>query len=216
MPQPECSTITAIEPQARNRDRFNVFVDGEWVTGVHAEVAAASGLRVGQVISGDQLQALSQAEETRKVRESALRLLGYRARSRAELRQRLLQKSYESGVVEEVLAALDRCGLINDTEFSEAWVRSRTGSRPQGRNRIAAELRQKGVARDVIDEALKSVDPDTEMDLALAVGRRKMEQLRDEDLYAARRKLGSLLLRRGFGGEVCVKVLDILLRNEDR
>ncbi|MGV3722548.1 MAG: regulatory protein RecX [Actinomycetota bacterium] len=215
MTQPECSTITAIEPQARNRDRFNVYVDGEWVAGVHAEVVVASGLRVGQVISTDRLQALSHAEETRKARESAYRLLGYRARSRSELRQRLLQKGYEGGVVEEALAAVDRSGLINDAEFSASWVRARTGSKPHGRTRIAAELRQKGVARDVIDEALKAVDPDTEMDLALAVGRRKMEQLRDEDPHSARRKLGSLLLRRGFGGDICVKVLDILLRSED-
>lgn len=215
MTHPECSTITAIEPQARNRDRVNVFLDGDWAAGVHAEVAAAAGLRVGQIITTDQLQELSRSEEMRKVRESALRLLGYRARSRAELRQRLLQKGFESSLVDEVLAALDRSGLINDAEFSESWVRARTGSRPMGRTRIAAELRQKGVDREVIDEALRTVDPDVEMDLALAVGRRKMEQLRDVDLHSARRKLAAALMRRGFPSEVCVRVLDILMRSDE-
>jgi regulatory protein len=213
--RPECSSITAIEPQVRYRDRYNIYVDGEWAAGVHAEVVAVAGLRVGQPVTLTELQALLRAEELRRVRDSALQFLGYRARSRVELRRRLLQKGYDVELVEETLALLDRNGLVNDAEFSQSWVRARTGSKPMGPNRIAAELRQKGVDREVIDEALEAVDRDVEMDLALAVGRRKIEQLRDEDPRTARRKLGAVLMRRGFTSEVCVRVLDILLRSDE-
>lgn len=213
--QPESSSITAIEPQVRYRDRFNIYVDGEWVAGVHAEVVAVAGLRVGQAVTVTELQELMRAEELRRVRDSALQFLGYRARSRVELRRRLQQKGYDAELIEETLAALDRNGLINDAEFSQSWVRARTGSKPMGPNRLAAELRQKGVDRELIDEALQVVDQDVEMDLALAVGRKKIEQLRDEDLRTARRKLGAILMRRGFTSEVCVKVLDILLRSDE-
>jgi regulatory protein len=214
MTHPECSSITAIEPQVRNRDRVNIYVDGDWVVGVHAEVAVVAGLRVGQAISAEELQALVRAEELRHVRESALRFLGYRARSRVEIRRRLLQKGYDPDLVEEALVALDRSGLINDAEFSQSWVRARTGSRPMGPSRIAAELRQKGVDREVIDEALQAVDPDAETALALTVGRRKIEQLRGEDPRAARRKLGAALMRRGFSSEVCARVMDLLMRED--
>lgn len=215
MSRPECSSITAIEPQVRHRDRVNVYVDGEWVAGVHAEVAAAAGLRPGQAITAEELLALVRAEELRRVRDSALRFLGYRARSRAEVRRRLLEKGFDEGLIDETVSALERSGLINDAEFSQSRVRARTGSRPLGPIRIAAELRQKGVERELIDEALEAVDPETEMDLALAVGRRKIEQLRGEDLRTARRKLGAALMRRGFSSEVCVKVLDKLLRDDE-
>lgn len=215
MSHPECSTITAIEPQARNRDRVNVFIDGQWVTGVHAEVAVAAGLRVGQVIGAEQLRELTHAEEVRKARDGALRLLGYRARSRAELRGRLLQKGYDPGLVEEVLAGLERSGLINDAEFSESWVRARTGSRPMGRSRIAAELRGKGVDRELIDEALRGLEPDVELDLALAVGRRKIAQLRTADGPTARRRLGLALMRRGFPPDVCRRALDLLIQADE-
>jgi SOS response regulatory protein OraA/RecX len=67
----------------------------------------------------------------------------------------------------------------------------------------------------LIDEALLAVDQGKEMDLALAVGRQKIEQLRDEDYRTARRKLGAILMRRGFTSEVCFKVLDILLRSDE-
>jgi regulatory protein len=208
---PERSTITAIEPQVKDPDRVSIFVDGEFVLGTHSEVAAAAGLRVGQAISVPQLQKLARDEEARRARESALSLLGYRARSRNELQRRLQRKGYDPELVEETLDGLARSGLINDAEFSQSWVRARTGSRPMGPNRIAAELRQKGVDRELIDQALEAVDPDMELDLALEVGRRKVEQLQGEDVRTARRKLAASLMRRGFSWDVCARVLDIVL-----
>jgi regulatory protein len=212
MSPPEPSTITAIEPQVKRRDRISIFVDREWVLGTHAEVAAAAGLRVGQPVTVPELQELARAEERKCAQESALNLLGYRARSRAELQRRLEQKGFEAPVVEEALAALTRGGWIDDAEFSQSWVRSRTGSRPMGRSRIAAELRQKGVQRETIDQALEGVNRDVELELALKVGRTKVEQMRGVDPQVARRKLGALLMRRGFGWEVCARVLDIVLQ----
>jgi regulatory protein len=170
---------------------------------------------VGDCVSVPDLQALARKEELRRVRDSALLLLGYRARSRAELRRRLERKGYDPDLVEEALAALGRNGLVNDAEFSQSWVRARTGSRPMGRNRIAAELRQKGVERETIEQALEPLDPGVEADLALAVGRQKVEQLRGEDLRTARRKLGAALMRRGFSWEIVAGVLDRLLRVDE-
>jgi regulatory protein len=213
----ERSTITAIEAQVKNRERVSIFVDGEFALGMHAEVAAQAGLRVGDAASVAELEKLARAEELRRVRESALSYLGYRARSRAEIQRRLAQKGYDPELIQEALEALARSGLVNDAEFSQAWVRARTASRsrPLGPNRIAAELRQKGVERELIEEALQPVDPAAELDLALRVGRQKVEQLRGEDRPTARRKLGAALMRRGFGWEVCSRALDILLTDEE-
>jgi regulatory protein len=213
--QSERTFITAIEPQVRDPARVSVYVDGEFAVGVHSEVAAAVGLRVGQAVSVPDLQALARAEERRRARDSALALLGYRARSREELRRRLDRKGYAPEVVEETVASLERSGLINDAEFSQAWVRQRTGARPMGPRRLAAELRQKGVEREIVQEALEAVDPERELDLALTVGRQKVEQMRGEDPRSARRKLASALMRRGFSWEVSARVLDILLRPDD-
>lgn len=215
MADPESSSITAIEPQVKRPDRVSVFVNGEFALGMHLEVAAAAGLRVGQTVNVQKLQELARAEELRRVRDSALHFLGYRARSRLEVRRRLTQKGYEPELIDETLQALARSGLIDDAEFSRSWVRARTGGRPMGPNRIAAELRQKGVERELIEEALEPVDPETELGLALAAGRRKVEQLRQEDPRTARQKLGAALMRRGFSWDICSKALDILLRADD-
>lgn len=216
MAPPEPCYITAIEPQPKRPERVSLFVDGEFALGLLGEVAAAAGLRVGQAVDVERLRHLAREEERRQAQECALRFLGYRARSRAEIRRRLERGGYEPEVIEEALDSLARSGLIDDAEFSESWVRARTGSRPMGPQRIALELRQKGVARDVIDDALQAVDPDRELDLALAVGRRKFEQMQGQAATPdGRRRLAAFLRRRGFSWEVCARVLDILLQPGD-
>ena len=211
----EPSAITAIEPQARAPDRVSIFVDGEFAAGVHAEVAAAAGLRVGQAITATELVEVLHDEERRKARESAFVLLGHRARTRSELKMRLVRKGFDAALVEETLESLERSRLVDDEEFTRSWIRARTGSRPMGPVRIAAELRQKGVDRELVEEGLQALDRDRILDLALIVGRQKAEQLRGEDVRTARRKLGNTLLRRGFSWDICASVMDIVLRSDE-
>jgi regulatory protein len=215
MTQPEEFIITAIEPQARRRDRVSIFVNGEFALGVHAEVAIGAGLSVGQTVDVPALRELAAGEELRRAREAALRLLGYRARSRAEIERALKRKGYEEPVIATVVANLGRSELIDDAEFSRSWVRART-SRPMGSQRIAAELRQKGVEPEVVDEALEAISPEAELEGALSIGRAKTERLRGDDPVTARRKLLGVLRRRGFSWDVCSRALNILLPEGDR
>src|SRR5438874_318192 len=149
----ELSRVTAIEPQAKRAGRVSVFIDGKFALGLHEEVAAALGLTVGQVLSEEELGRAAAAESRRRALDSALRLLGYRARSRAEMRQRLSRKGYEEEIVDEALAWLEAHGLLDDAQFSQAWVESRADAHPMGRERLAWELRGKGVDGETVADA---------------------------------------------------------------
>lgn len=209
------SVVTAIEPQVRSPERVSIFVDGQFTLGVFAEVVILAGVKVGERVSVDDLRALAHAEELRRARDTALVFLGYRARSRLEISRRLSRAGYSPEAIEETLVALARMNLVNDAEFSNSWARARTRSKPLGPNRIKAELRQKGVDRDVIDQALEFLDPALQLELALQAGRKKLDSLRGEEPAAARKKLAAALSRRGFSWDICSKVLDTLLRESE-
>ena len=93
------------------------------------------------MITEEELQAAAAAETRRRALDSALRLLGYRGRSRVEMRQRLLRKGYEEEIVNEAVRWLEEHGLLDDAQFSQAWVESRSQAQPMGRGRLAWELR---------------------------------------------------------------------------
>ncbi|GAA1902557.1 regulatory protein RecX [Williamsia serinedens] len=140
--------------------------------------------------------------------DSALRLLGVRARSHAELRTRLLDKDFSPAQVEETLARLTEMGLIDDAEFARQWVESRHRNNGRGRIALRNELRGKGVDPAVAESALALVGDDDERDRAADLLDRKTASLSAADIAdrADRdkhtRRLVAMLARRGYPANV--------------
>lgn len=79
-------------------------------------------------------------------------LLGRRAYTEAELRQRLLRRSLAEAECDRVLARLKELQLLDDRVFTGAYLRSRAQER--GRLALRQELRRKGVDDEVVSEAM--------------------------------------------------------------
>ncbi|HEY8478131.1 MAG TPA: RecX family transcriptional regulator [Chloroflexota bacterium] len=204
--------VTAIEPQARRRDRFNVFLDGRYAFALDGALAA--GLRVGHVLSDDEVAAFQRRDAEQRAFDAALSLLGYRRRSERELRQRLARKGFAADLVEAALERLRRLGLVDDVAFARSWVEARLGGRPRGPAAVKSELRQKGVSREIVGEAIAPIE-ESEEELAFALARQRVPSLRGLDRTTFRRRLGSMLLRRGFGYGVAQRVVDALWQERE-
>lgn len=137
------------------------------------------------------------------VRERCLNLLAVQPRTRAELERKLSQAGAPDEVVAGVLDRLTQVGLIDDTAYAEAYVRTGVGVRRRGTRSLRAELRTRGVAPEVIDLAAGQVDDDDERATALALASRRAQGLARLAPEVQRRRLTGLLLRRGF----CVAVV---------
>ncbi|GAB2780093.1 recombination regulator RecX [Halomonas shantousis] len=92
-------------------------------------------------------------------RDDAIRLLGRREYSRAELMTRLRARGHESVAINEALDALAEQGLQSDTRFAEVFVRSRI-MRGQGPVKIRAELGARGIDSSLIAMSLEAVEVD--------------------------------------------------------
>jgi len=202
--------ITAIDAQERRGNRRSIFINGKFALGVDETVIADLCLHVGQEISEEELGRIVRAELLSKARERALRLLEYRARSRAELARRLRQAGFAEDIIEEVLERLSDIGFVDDARFSQSWVESRSVGRGIGKARIKWELRQKGVEADLVEEALSEIDEETEYKSAVLAARAKWEKDHSPDAGAKRRRLASYLQRQGFVWDVIKRVINEL------
>ncbi|MBC3185382.1 regulatory protein RecX [Corynebacterium sp. zg-331] len=137
------------------------------------------------------------------VRESALGLLDYRARSRRELQRRLLDKDYDPALVTEVLNDLQEVGLVDDAAFAQEWVRQRSRGRGKSSRALAQELKDKGVADRECQEALGQISREEERETARGLARKKASGIKEvprdyrgqaKDL----RRVVGVLARRGF------------------
>ncbi len=150
---------------------------------------------------------LTEKKSTR-AKSAAYRLLTYRPRSRAEIIEKLLEKGFDSTVIEPVLEDLERYGYVNDRQFAEQWTAGRLRLRGFGRHRIERELRDKGIGRDIIAATLANVcNDEIEMRTARASAERKLKMLRSFDREIRRRRLAAFLERKGFSYDIIRTVL---------
>lgn len=98
----------------------------------------------------------------------ALRLLGHRERSTAELRSRLSDDGYPRSVIDPLLSRLAGYGYLDDARFAEDYTRTKR-SAGWGRRRISRGLADKGIESELADSILDAHAPDAEeIDRALA------------------------------------------------
>jgi regulatory protein len=133
--------------------------------------------------------------------QQALNLLDKRPRSQAEIRRSLARHGIAEDTIQEVLQRLARSGLVNDEQFASLWVENRQEFRPRSRKALAFEMRQKGIARDAIDQALGSITDQDEKELAYQAASRQARKYAGLEWQAYRQKMAGFLARRGFNYE---------------
>ena len=193
--------ITAIRVQQRNPNRANVYIDGQFAFGL--ELVEAAKLSRGQHLSDQDIATLKTIDEVGRAYESAMRFLSYRPRSKSEVVQRLRKKDFPEPAIDAALERLARVGLLDDRAFAEYWISNREQFKPRGRYALRHELRQKGVASDIIDGLLEELD---ETENAYRAAMRRLSTWERLDSEAAQRKLSAYLQRRGFGYDVIQEV----------
>jgi regulatory protein len=157
------------------------------------------------------------ASREEQARAHCLRLLTARARTRAELAGRLEKRGFPDDVSARVLDRLADVGLIDDEDFAEQWVRSRTVHAGKGKRALAAELRTKGVDEDVIAGALAEIDADAERTRAEQLVADKLRRARlDDDAEETKliRRLVGMLARRGYNQSMALDVVKVALAGE--
>ncbi len=193
--------ITAIEPQ-KNRNRVNIFLDGEFAFGL-ARITAAL-LKVGDVLTEERINELKNKDESERALQQALLFLSYRARSEKEIKQNLLKHEYSENIIEQTVERLRENKLANDGEFAKTWVENRSTFRPRSRRALSMELRQKGLDEETVKTAVADLDENA---LAYESARKRAPRLKGQEWSEFRKKLSEYLARRGFAYAVSISVV---------
>ncbi len=153
-----------------------------------------------------------EAEEAKAaVRRRALLLLDVRARSRHELRGRLLDLEFDPVVIDDVLDDLAGVGLLNDAVFAHEWVRQRHARRGKSARVLDRELRDKGIDAGTRSDALEQIDPSDEEQMARSLAERKARSVRDipadrSESDKVLRRIVGVLARRGFNQGMSLRI----------
>jgi regulatory protein len=203
--------ITALRTGKGRSQRVNIYLDGQFAFSLDSEVVTREGLQTEQLLSGEQVEALVESDQHQRCLSAATRYLSYRPRSESELRERLRRRSFDTETTEAVISQLKEQGLVDDTAFARYWAENRESFSPRSRWLTRVELRQKGIADDIIAGAVNGIDDEASAYKAAVSRAHSLRQVGYEDF---RRRLGEYLKRRGFSYGVISHTVEQLWRDQ--
>lgn len=197
--------ITDIKQQVKRADRYSVYGDGKYLFSFSEAELLATGLRINQEFTDDELAELRAKAVIDKGYDSALNLISRRPRSEWELRDYLKRKDYDPDASQEIINKLHDRGHINDEDFARRWVENRRLLKATSQRRLKQELRQKRIDDDIIEQVLAADETD-EVELLKELIERKRQQTKYQDEL----KLMQFLARQGFGYDKIKQALEEL------
>ena len=180
---------------------MNVYLDDEFAFGLAAFTAVS--LRIGQHLTEADIDKLKIADSQETAKQAAIRFIEQRPRSAAEVRRRLRQKGFDEAAIAHAIERLQAVELLDDLAFARYWVDQRETFKPRSQMALRQELQQKGVSRDIIDEAIVPVD---DMASARRLAEKQAPRWRNLEEEAFRAKMAGYLQRRGFPYDIIKQV----------
>lgn len=144
-------------------------------------------------------------DEGRRAYLAALRMLGRRALSVQETVDRLRRRRFGEAAAGEAVARLLAEGALDDRAYARAYIHDRLLLHPVGRRALRGELLRRGVAAEVVEEALTNLDADREAEVVRAY--LCQHGFQPDCAGEERRRWRGRLLQRGFCGEAIRKAL---------
>ncbi len=144
--------ITAITPQRHDTKRCNIEVDGRFFCGMQLLTVMEQRLKVGSVVTEEELSRLQLEGEKQTAFDKALSHISSSMKTEKDIRDFLRRKGYLQDVSDYVVEKMKGYGFLDDGAYARAYAES-AGKR-KGSRLIRAELRRKGVADGDIDAAL--------------------------------------------------------------
>jgi regulatory protein len=181
------SQITKIEA-TRNKDRVNVYVDGEYSFSTSLEILFKYKLNLNSQIDLEKIKAVAYEDNYLKGKEYALKLIEGSSKTKKQIIDKLVTKGYDQNIINRIINFTDEYNLM-----------------------------AKGIPQDIIANKLASIDINDEVASARSLAIKKYNTLRksEEDNKKLCKKLGDFLIRKGYSLDITKKIVSEILNEEN-
>ena len=198
-------------------------VDGRYLLTLHIQEAERHSLTKDREVTGAELDLWLLESQTLFAKDYAMAILSRRSISEKELLDKLLQKPHSENISPEdweqaAEAAVERMkelGLVDDEDYAGKLARDLSHLRKLGPRRIRQELMQKGVDRELAEEAVEDLDQNPQEDIMeLLEGKfARLAQAAGEGEPKEKQRLIGRLLRMGYGYSDIRQAWDLYLED---
>ncbi len=203
--------ITKIEKQKNNSERYNIYADGKFYTGMGKEELLSLRLKEGDIIEENVLLAGIKEDEFLRALNKSGQYIGGGRKTQKQVEDYLIKKGFDEEIISRVIQRLKEYRYIDDAEYARAYIQQNA---LKGGQAVKFALLRRGVDKQTIAEALDERNDDCELEGALRAGKAYIKGRSFKDMREARSKLFQALARRGFDYDIINAAAESLLKEE--
>jgi regulatory protein len=142
-----------------------------------------------------------------EVLDKMAKYCAYQERCVKDVRDKLMSFDIAREDREKILGYLLDNRFANDERFAKNFVRGKINQSGWGLNKIRFHLVQKGIAKEIIDEALEQTDEDVYRQRLIDILNTKAKTVKAANDFEKKRKLAAYAMQKGFEGNLVWEVL---------
>ena len=174
--------ISKIEIQKNNKEKVNIFVDGEYSFSLSLKGVNKYGLYNGRNISENEIKEIKDEDEKELAFLFLLDKISYKMFTEKEIRDKLIKKGFEIDSINYSLEKAKEYGYINDSYYAKCFIEQRGIPNKWGQQVIYQKLFQKGIDKNIIKESLNEFfDEEDEKENCYLLACKKMNSIKDFD-----------------------------------
>jgi len=192
--------ITSIKQQ-KNKNRVNVYLDDKFGFGIDLDNFVLLHLKVDQELTDEEVVEIVKKAEFQKDWGKVLRFAMVRPRSEKEIKDYFKRKNFDALMHDNLVKKLKHLELLDDEKFAKWWIDQRVQFKNKSKRVIQMELRQKGIDKNIIDDAFGETVID-EGKMARELLEKKAYKWKKLEPRLARQKMSQYLAGKGFSWDV--------------
>ncbi len=200
--------ITKIEPQKKNKKRYNLYSEDIFLFGISEDTYVHFNIYSGKDYSDDQIKDIYNFEQVNRCLNQAYRFLSRRAHLETELARKLKQKGYGENIISEAINKLYALKYLDDRQFIHQFIKDAVKLKKIGPFLIKKKLLEKGAGTGLINEYIEILYPEhKQLTNAATLLSKKAATLNTGDAFTFRHKLSAYIKSKGFPWEIVEQVL---------
>ncbi|MCP4582908.1 MAG: hypothetical protein GY839_14960 [candidate division Zixibacteria bacterium] len=208
--------ITSLDKIKRLKGWYELWLDKAVSFPVNDELILKHMLRIGSLLEPSEIKSIREQGEYFFLRKKALDALARRRLSEKELRRKLKPVPKSSTYIDRLMEDLREHGLVDDLYYAGAVIHTQIAGGSKSKRYIQNKLYQKGVAKEIAEQAIESELAEyDEYEAALRIAVKKYKTVRDLPLLKGKKRIADFLRGRGFGWDIINPVLNEIFTEEN-
>ena len=142
-----------------------------------------------------------------QVLDKMAKYCAYQERCVKDVKDKLRTFDISQEAKDKILEYLLENRFVNDERFAKSFVRGKINQSGWGVNKIRFHLIQKGIDKDIIEEALGQIDEEVYRQRLIDILKAKSKTVKAENDFEKKRKLAAYAMQKGFEAALVWEVL---------